>query len=237
MGIFSKIKGAFSSKANAALDKAIDPEKELDMAIMELEEGRQAAIKELISYKATAKQMDHDVAEYERKRDSWEKRAMDAVKSADDDLAREALTEKKRCETEIFKIKRDRDEAASYAIELNRSRKKFETKLKMLKLRKGTMAAQMKAARSGGDNPFGTDGETWEKFRRAEEKIDQESVAAEVDAIMEGDDVPGGISAAEFDQRLIEAGGNPGDPDDALAKLKAKMDADSSKKATKKLTE
>ena len=30
MGIFSKIKGGISSKANAALDKAIDPEKELE---------------------------------------------------------------------------------------------------------------------------------------------------------------------------------------------------------------
>ena len=44
MGIFSKIKGGISSKANAALDKAIDPEKELDMAILELEEGRKKAL-------------------------------------------------------------------------------------------------------------------------------------------------------------------------------------------------
>ncbi len=234
MGIFSKIKGAFGSKANAALDKAIDPEKELDMAIMELEEGRKNAIAELISYKATAKQMDHDIDEYQRKKESWEKRAMEAVRAKDDDLAREALTEKKRCEVEITKIQRDKDEASSYAIQLNNSRKKFETKLKMLKLRKGTMAAQMKAARQGGDNPFSTEGEAWEKFRRAEEKIDEEAIAAEVDAIMEGDDVPGGISAAEFDQKLLEAGANPADPDDALAQLKAKMDAD---KETKKLTE
>jgi phage shock protein A len=234
MGIFGKIKGAFSSKANSALDKAIDPEKELDMAIMELEEGRKHAIAELISYKATAKTMEQDIAEYERKRDSWEKRAMEAVRAGDDELAREALTEKKRCEVEIAKIRHDKDEAASYAIQLNKSRKTFETKLKMLKLRKGTMAAQMKAARSGGDNPFSTDGEAWEKFRRAEEKIDEEAIAAEVDAIMEGDAVPGGISAAEFDQRLLEAGGKATDPDDALSQLKAKMDAD---KATKKLTE
>jgi len=234
MGFFSKIKGKLGSKANDALDKAIDPEKELDMAIMELEQGRKAAIKELISYKTTAKQMEQDIAEHERKAASWEKRAMDAVKAGNDDLAREALTEKKRSEIEITKIKRDRDEAASYAIELNKSRKKFETKLKMLKLRKGTLAAQVKAARSGGDNPFSTDTDAWDKFRRAEEKIDEEAIAAEVDAIMEGDEIPGGITAAEFDQRLLEAGGDAADPDDALAKLKAKMDAD---KATKKLTD
>ncbi len=57
MGIFSKIKGGISGKANAALDKAIDPEKELDMAILELEEGRKKAMAELLSYKTTAKQL------------------------------------------------------------------------------------------------------------------------------------------------------------------------------------
>ena len=55
MGIFSRIKGGISSKANGALDRAIDPEKELDMAILELEEGRKKAMAELLSYKTTAK--------------------------------------------------------------------------------------------------------------------------------------------------------------------------------------
>jgi phage shock protein A len=46
MGIFSKIKQGISSKANAALDKAIDPEKEVEMAILELEDGRKKALAE-----------------------------------------------------------------------------------------------------------------------------------------------------------------------------------------------
>ena len=37
MGIFSRIKGGISARANAAIDKAVDPAKELDMAILELE--------------------------------------------------------------------------------------------------------------------------------------------------------------------------------------------------------
>ena len=38
MGIFGRMKRAVKSKANAAVDKMIDPAKELDMAILELEE-------------------------------------------------------------------------------------------------------------------------------------------------------------------------------------------------------
>ena len=61
MGIFSRIKNGISSKANSALDKAIDPAKEVDMTILELEEGRKKALQELITYKATAKTLDADM--------------------------------------------------------------------------------------------------------------------------------------------------------------------------------
>src|SRR6185295_14535188 len=112
MGIFSRIKKGISSKANAALDKAIDPEKELEMAILELEEGRKKALAELVTYKATAKQLDNDVEKYRAKAAEWERRAMLAVKAGDDEAAKLALKEKKSCETEYAKIERDKHEAA-----------------------------------------------------------------------------------------------------------------------------
>src|SRR3954471_4776262 len=99
MGIFGKIKNTISSKANAALDKAVDPEKELDMAIMELEEGRKKALAELVSYRATAKNLDNDLEKYKAKSAEWEKRAMLAVRAGDDEAARTALREKKNAET------------------------------------------------------------------------------------------------------------------------------------------
>ena len=67
MGIFSKIRNGISSNANAAIDKAIDPAKELEMAILELEDGRKKALAELVSYKATAKNLDNDIAKYKTK--------------------------------------------------------------------------------------------------------------------------------------------------------------------------
>src|SRR5688572_9170458 len=113
MGIFSKIKNGVSKKANAALDKAIDPAKELDMAILELEEQRKKALQELVSYKATAKQMEQEITKFKERAATWEKRAMLAVKAGDDETAKKALVEKKQCLIEVVKITRDRDEAAS----------------------------------------------------------------------------------------------------------------------------
>ncbi len=222
MGIFSKIKNGISSKANSALDKAIDPEKELDMAILELEDGRKKAMAELLSYKTTAKQMDQEIEKQKGRIAEWEKRAMTAVKAGSDDAAREALRQKKSAELELVKIERDKHEAASYAIQLNKSRKEFETKLQMLKLRKGTLATQIAAARSAGGDAFGNDSSVWDKFQRAEERIDQEAIETEVDAAMRGEDA----DAMMIDAKLAALPAAPDGPEDALAKLKAKMLAD-----------
>ena len=208
MGIFSKIKNGISGKANAALDKAIDPEKELDMAIMELEEGRKKAMQELLSYKTTAKTLDQDIEKYKTKAAEWEKRAMTALRAGDEEAAREALRQKKAAETEVAKIERDKHEAASYAIQLNKSRKEFETKLQMLKLRKGTLATQIAAARSAGGDAFGNDSSVWDKFQRAEDRIDAEAIETEVDAAMRSEEA----DAQLFDQKLAALPAPPDGP-------------------------
>ncbi len=224
MGLFSRMKKGVKAKANAAVDKMIDPEKELDIAIMELDEQRKKAIEELIGYKATAKQMERDIERAESKAVAWEKKAMVAVKSGDDELARKALKEKKFWLVEAAKIRRDRDEAAGYAIELNRSRKQADVQLKILKLKKGTMATQIAAARSGGDSPFGHDNEVWDKFARAEEQIDDATIQAEVDAALDGEAADGTPLMLESSAPLAA-----GDADAALALLKAKMQAEKKK--------
>lgn len=226
MGIFSKIKSGISSKANAALDKAIDPEKELDMAIMELEDGRKKALQELISYKATAKQLEHEIEKFKAKATEWERRAMVAVRAGDDEAAKIALKEKKAAELEVIKITHDMHEAASYAIQLNKSRKEFEIKLKVLKLRKGTLATQIASARTANGDVFGNDSSVWDRFKEAEDRIDSEAIETEVDMAMRGEEV----DAQAFDSKLIAAqreanllGTGVSDPSDPLAALKTKM--------------
>lgn len=235
MGILSRLKGTLTQKANAAIDRATDPAKEIDLAIAELEDQRKKALAELISYKANAKQMENDLERHRKKASEWEARAMTAIKAGDDELAKQALREKKAAETEIEKISRDRNEAAGYAAQLNKSRKEFETKLQMFKLRKGTLATQLAAARSGGGDAFGNDPSVWDRFAEAEDKIDRTAVESEVDAAMRGEEQ----DAQDFDRKLIaaaKASGNadalPAAPaDDALAMLKEKMASDKAKKA------
>lgn len=234
MGIFGKIKSTISSKANSALDKAIDPAKELDMAILELEEGKKKALAELVSYKASAKNMDNDLERYKAKAAEWERRAMVAVKAGDDESAKTALREKKAAEAEYVKVLRDKNEATGYAVQLNKSRKEFETKLQLLKMRKGTLATQIAANRSPGGDAFGNDTSVWDKFKSAEDRIDAEVIESEVDAAMRGEEASGAeleakinrLAAAKADEPLAL----PAGPEDALSILKAKMAADKAAK-------
>lgn len=227
MGIFNRIKTGIASKANAAIDKSIDPAKELEMAILELEDGRKKALAELVSYKATAKNLDNDLEKFKAKAAEWERRAMLAVKAGDDDAARVALKEKKAAETEYAKIERDKHEAASYAIQLNKSRKEFETKLSIMKMRKGTLATQIAAARAPGGDAFGNDSSVWDKFRAAEDRIDQEVIESEVDAAMRGDDADARLLAGKIDAAAAALPAATSDAgDDPLIALKAKVEAD-----------
>lgn len=234
MGIFSRMKDAVKSKASAAIEKASDPEKELDLAIQELDDIRTKALQELVSYKTTAKQMEQEIERQEAKATEWEQRAMAAVKAGNDELARTALREHKSCRAEVERIKRDRDEATGYAVQLNNSRKEAETKLRMLKMRKGTLATQLKAARTG--SALGFDNQLFDKLDEAEARIDQESIEAEV-AVSLQDELGGSdrMSADDFDKKLLAAGADPSmvksaSADDPLAALKAKMQAEKDRK-------
>lgn len=202
------------------------------MAILELEDGKKKALAELISYKATAKNMDNDLEKYKAKASEWERRAMVAVKAGDDEAAKIALREKKAAETEYVKVLRDKNEAQGYAVQLNKSRKEFETKLQLLKMRKGTLATQIAANRSPGGDAFGNDTSVWDKFKSAEDRIDAEVIESEVDSAMRGEDGGGYeleakiLAASRKDDQLTL----PNGPEDALAMLKARMATDKAAK-------
>ena len=195
------------------------------MAILELEDGRKKALAG-----AGLVQGDREAARRTTSRStrprppSGSSRAMVAVQGRRRrGRARLALREKKAAEVEAAKIERDKHEAASYAIQLNKSRKEFETKLQMLKLRKGTLATQIAAARSAGGDAFGNDTSVWDASRRAEDRIDQEAIETEVDAAMRGEEAPRPRRSTPSSRRSTESAGllaAADGPDDALAKLK-----------------
>jgi phage shock protein A len=96
MGIFTRFRDIISSNINAILDKAEDPEKLIKLMIREMEdtlvEIKAACAGAMASSKKAQRQLDtlHDRIRY------WDEKAGLAVKKGRDNLAREALVEKRR---------------------------------------------------------------------------------------------------------------------------------------------
>lgn len=96
MGIFTRVRDIISSNINAMLDKAEDPEKMVRLMIQEMEdtlvEVRASCAGAMAARKKTQRQLD----ECKTRAARWEEKAQLAVAKGRDELAREALHEKKR---------------------------------------------------------------------------------------------------------------------------------------------
>ena len=107
MGIFTRFRDIINSNINAMLDKAEDPEKLIKLMIREMEdtlvEIKTACAGVMASGKKTQRQLDRhqDQALY------WEEKAELAVNKGRDDLAREALIEKRKFTRRAQTIEQD----------------------------------------------------------------------------------------------------------------------------------
>lgn len=237
MGIFDRMGKVISSNVNALLDKAEDPKKSVDLIVEEMKDQIRAARKELVEAVAAEKVLRKKVDELDADTEKWERRAELALKAGDEALAREALVQKKRVVGERDRAEALRAEQRAAALNMKRELERMEAKQQELEARKGTLAAQMRQAKSGGGaeglGARGAGTGAFAEFRRMEDKI--EGQVAEVAAAREVDDAlrQGGMSDSDLESKFAQleggGGGKSGDKpggseiDDELAALKKKV--------------
>ena len=103
MNVFKRIKSIVDSNINSLLDKAEDSEKMLKLMIGEMEE---ASIELNVSIEKAEKElecMEKSIRDSEKAVSRWQERAEMAVEKGSDDMAKEAIRERKR-EEEILAI-------------------------------------------------------------------------------------------------------------------------------------
>ncbi len=107
MGIFTRFRDIIGSNINAMLDRAEDPEKLIKLMIREMEdtlvEIKAACAGAMAEKKKTARRLE----EIQAREKLWADRARMAVEKGRDDLAREALIEKRRFGTMAAKLETD----------------------------------------------------------------------------------------------------------------------------------
>lgn len=96
MGIFTRFRDIVSSNINSMLDSAEDPEKMIKMMIREMEDTLVELKASCASVIAERKKLERRLDELLSHQQLWAERATLAVNKGRDDLAREALVEKRR---------------------------------------------------------------------------------------------------------------------------------------------
>jgi phage shock protein A len=96
MGIFTRLSDIISSNINAMLDKAEDPEKLVRLMIQEMEDTLVEIKAACAGVMATKKKVQRELEEVLVRMKQWGEKAQLAVNKGREDLAREALLEKRR---------------------------------------------------------------------------------------------------------------------------------------------
>ncbi len=96
MGIFTRFRDIISSNLNSMLDKAEDPEKLIRLMIREMEDTLVEIKASCAGVMTERKKAERQLEEITGKSAYWEEKAGMAVQKGRDDLAKEALHEKRR---------------------------------------------------------------------------------------------------------------------------------------------
>lgn len=224
MGILDRFSRVIKSNVNSVLDGAEDPEKMVKQTITEMEETIRQGRKEVVTAMANEKMIAKKIEELLRKAKDWENKALLALKSGDEDLAKEALKRKKKVEAEAEEQEGQRREAAAYVDEIRARIEEAEKKVEELRSSQGRIASRVRSARraSEGKGSGGGKSAALDKFDDLASKI--ENMEAEVEAASVLDD--GRPSESELERRFarLDRQEREADPlDDELAALKKKL--------------
>ena len=96
MGIFTRVRDIISSELNTMLEKAEDPEKLVKLMIREMEDTLVEIKASCAGAMATKKKIQRDSSEVKERSEAWAEKAQLAIDKGREDLAREALIEKRR---------------------------------------------------------------------------------------------------------------------------------------------
>lgn len=113
MGIFSRFRDIINSNINSMLDKAEDPEKLIRLMIQEMEDTLVEIKASCAGAMASRARVARALEEATRRANRWGSKAEMAIEKGRDDLAREALLEKKALQEQIDSLQRESDELSS----------------------------------------------------------------------------------------------------------------------------
>ena len=217
MGIFDRVSRVVRANVNDMINKAEDPEKVLEQAIIDMQQDlvklRQAVVQTMATQKRTEQQYNNNLAEVNK----WQQRAQLALSKGDENLAKEALVRKKSYNDTANVLKQQLDQQSAQTEQLKRNLIALESKISEAKTKKDMLKARASAAKANQElngtlNNMNTSS-ALSAFEQMEDKVLQLEARSQA-----GFEIAG--SGLENEFAKLEAGS---DVDDELAAMKAQL--------------
>lgn len=218
MGIFGRIADIFKANVNDALDKAEDPEKMLKQMVIEMEESINKTTLSVANAIANEKSLERKLEKAKKESGDWEQKAMKALQSGREDLAKAALEKKAITERNVNDLTPIHATAKATSEKLRSQLDQLKNKLSEAKSRQSTLIARSQAAKAQkqiAQSYSGVGSDAFGNFEKFENKI--ENLEAQAEAY--GELADGDVSLDDEIKQLETSSSADAD----LAALKAKM--------------
>ncbi|MFZ1864461.1 MAG: PspA/IM30 family protein [Polyangiales bacterium] len=221
MGFLSRLAQLIKSNINDLINKSEDPEKMLNQVISEMNQQLIEAKKQVAVAIADEKRLYKQLDNEAKKSEEWERKAMLAVRSGDDDLAKEALIRKQEHDTIASQYQDQWQRQKALTDQLKTALKALNNKIGEAQRKKNVLIARKRRAeamKSIQETMSGlSDASAFETFDRMAEQIDQMEAEAEAGAAV-AEEYTGDILKHRFSELEATAGA-----DLELEALKRKM--------------
>ena len=184
MGVFTRFKDIVGANINTLLEKAENPEKMIKLMMQEMEDTLielKSACAEKLAAKAKAQRQ---LEETQQRIDRWQQRAELAVEKGRDELAREALIEKRKCESDKDALEGDMQQYDGLISECRQNILQLEEKLQTVKqkhkllVQRGVHAKEQKRAKD--TIRSASDVRAYQRFSELENRIERMEAEAEM---------------------------------------------------------
>lgn len=184
MGVFSRFMDIVNANINSLLDKAEDPEKMIKLMMQEMEDTLIELKSSCAAKMASKAKIDRNREELERLARRWMSRAELALQKGREDLAREALVEKRRANDDLERLASD---AERYDEMIKKSKEdigKLEDKLQGLRQKHQTIierAARAREEQTANETiRKASDAAAFSRFEHMEQQVDRMEASAQM---------------------------------------------------------
>jgi len=221
MGFLSRLAQLIKSNINDLINKSEDPEKMLNQVIVDMNQQLVEAKKQVAVAIADEKRLNKQFGNEVAKSKEWENKAMLAVRSGDDELAKEALLRRKEHDSVAAQYQEQWGRQKALTDQLKIALKALSHKIGEAQRKKNVLVARKRRAqamKSIQETMSGlSDASAFETFDRMAEQIDQMEAEAEAGAEV-AEQYTGDILKHRFSELEATAGA-----DLELEALKRKM--------------